>query len=59
MGNGLTDKAKATAARVAAVADLSIFQQPAAIRELLPDVVGLIVEMCQRVEQLERGANGG
>lgn len=58
MAGGLTAQAKQTARRVEEVAELSIFQQPAAIKQLLPEITGLILALCQKVDILE-GANRG
>lgn len=47
----LAEQAEQIEAEAAAVAQLSVFNQPSAIKAMLPGITGLIKQLCQTVDQ--------
>lgn len=51
MSKTLSERAASIEAEAKAVAELSIFNQPSAIKQMLPDITGLIKQLCETVDQ--------
>lgn len=49
----LKERAECLSGEVSEVAAMSMFNQPAAIKKMLPEIVGLISSMCEQVDNLK------
>lgn len=52
----LKERAECLSDEVNAVAAMSMFNQPAAIKKMLPEIVGLIGSLCEQVDNLNAAA---